>query len=35
LVGLLVDWYLAPTLAVYQLYHGVNKFYLLIYIFLI
>ena len=25
----LIDWCLTPTLAVFQLYHGVNKFYLL------
>jgi len=24
----LVDWCLTPTLAVFQLYHGVNKFHI-------
>ena len=27
----MIDWCLMPTLAIFQLYHGVNKFYLLTY----
>ena len=27
MINWLIDWYLAPTLAVVQLYRGVNKFY--------
>ena len=27
LIDWLIDWYLTPTLAVFQLYRGVNNFY--------